>query len=92
MADGQVDDERVLKELSVACFPELVEGLKKDIPRSLMVSACRKFHLQSTGLNRLLHFKIDMDAVTKYGGWVQNEDRRPKTQKRRPLQNRFEIT
>ena len=25
-------------------------------------------------------------------GWVQNEDRRPKTQKRRPLQNRLEIT
>ena len=25
-------------------------------------------------------------------GWVQNEDRRPKTQKRRPLQNRLQIT
>ena len=25
-------------------------------------------------------------------GWVQNEDRRPKTQKRRPPQNRLEIT
>ena len=25
-------------------------------------------------------------------GWVQNEERRPKTQKRRPRQNRFEIT
>ena len=25
-------------------------------------------------------------------GWVQNEDRRPKTQKRKPLQNRLEIT
>ena len=34
MANG----ERALEELSVACFPELVEGLKKDIPRSLMVS------------------------------------------------------
>ena len=28
----------------------------------------------------------------KKSGWVQNEDRRPKTQKRRPLQNRLEIT
>ena len=41
-----------------------------------------------------------IDAVCIYGnlaiwmewGWVQNEDRRPKTQKRRPRQNRFEIT
>ena len=30
--------------------------------------------------------------VTSAMGWVQNEDRRPKTQKRRPLQNRLEIT
>lgn len=26
-----------LEELTLKCFPELVESLKKDIPRSLMV-------------------------------------------------------
>ena len=30
--------------------------------------------------------------MPKCAGWVQNEDRRPKTQKRRPLQTRLEIT
>ena len=30
--------------------------------------------------------------MERFNGWVQNEDRRAKTQKRRPRQNRFEIT
>ena len=35
-------------------------------------------------------YKIYFEHIPK--GWVQNEDRRPKTQKRRPLQSRLEIT
>ncbi|KAL9989641.1 hypothetical protein ACROYT_G004208 [Oculina patagonica] len=34
------DDGSVLEELSVCCFPELVETLMKEIPRSLMILGC----------------------------------------------------
>ena len=35
---------------------------------------------------------VNSHQLLRADGWVQNEDRRPKTQKRRPLQNRLQIT
>ena len=35
--ENDISGSVFLEELTLKCFPELVESLKKDIPRSLMV-------------------------------------------------------
>ena len=49
--------------------------------------------LQTARLNFCASRKsTERPSPVGHDGWVQNEDRRPKTQKRRPLQSRLEIT